>query len=335
MIRIVALMVSLIGAGATLAQDCAPGGDTPAIPPSVEAETLCETHPRRGLWLSWTEGQVEICRTVPRSVLSRAIEDAACRCSSASADSAVFGDLLFMREAAKGRGLDPEFERRLAAAYLSQETTAARARLAPDLAGSPEHRALALAALAQIALRADSAEADNILVEARRAADAAGIALSDLDYLGAVRELARGHVDAARDSIDAALAAEPDFFNARFLGLIVSLRRWTRDGPRNCVATLEAIFDDLSALLALSPCPVHAAYIDATLSTMRHVPPDELPVALIRFALALNADNPVAVATARARLQESRASAPLSAECDAIVTREATALNAMRPDPAE
>ena len=164
----------------------------------------------------------------------------------------------------------------------------------------------------------------------RRTADEGGIVLSDLDYLGAVRAL-------ARDSIDAALAAEPDFFNARFLGLIVSLRRWTRGGQRACAATLDAIFDDLSALLALSPCPVHAANFDATLSTMRHVPPDAVPLALalIRFALALNANNPVAVASARARLEESRASAPLSAECDAIVTLEATALDAIRPDPTE
>ena len=335
MIRIAALIFWLVGAGTTLAQDCALGGDTLAIPPAVEAEPLCEMHPRRGLWLGWTEGQVETCRTVPRSVLSRAVTDAACRCGSATAESAVFGDLLFMREGARGRGLDPEFERHLAAAYLSQDPATARAHLAPDLAGSRERRALALTALAQIALRADASEADDSLAEARRAADAAGLVLADLDYLGAVRALARGDVDAARDSIDAALAAESDFFNARFLGLIVSLRRWTRGGQRACAATLDAIFDDLSALLALSPCPVHAAYVDATLSTMRHVPADAVPVALIRFALALNANNPVAVAGARIRLEESRASAPMSAECDTIVTLEAKALDAIRPDPTE
>jgi len=335
MIRVAALIVYLVGAGGALAQECAPGGQTPAIPPAFEVETLCETHPRRGFWLGWTEGQVEICHTVPRSVLSSAVEDAACRCSSANAESAVFGDLLFMREEARGRGLDPEFERRLAAAYLSQNPAAARVRLAPDLVGAPERQALALTVLAQIALRADAPNAGDILAEARGAADSAGFDLADLDYLGAVLALERGDVDAARHAIDSALATEPEFLNARFLSLIVSLRGWTRDGPRACAANLNAIFDDLSELLALSPCPVHAAYIDATLSTMRNVPPDAVPVALIRFALALTTENSVASASARARLEDSRSSSQISTECDAIVTLEATALDAMLADLAK
>lgn len=218
-----------------------------------------------------------------------------------------YADTVFLR-----RGLDPGLEpalaRAIALAVASNDPAMAGDLLAPFLgAGPPAARYAAGLYLALVHVQSGAgtggAGAGFAAMEAA-AAEGLDFPASDLDFLAALRALDAGDARAARARLEAAIAAEPRFFNALALAIRLDMehaRGVERQGPSLCEAAYGALLDHASLMLSLDPCPRQAAHLDLYLARGLAVPEASGPYLAAKVMVALVARRGDAAREARAR----------------------------------
>lgn len=318
------LMFSIVSANAQ--QNCG-NTDVEKEETSRQAEVgvreVCQTMKRTGIWMGLLGAERKICHEEILPVLDEAVKKAACLCeNNAHAERRPFGDLSFMRRNFEN-AFTPSAIQRLTAAYITQDADLAGDILSSEL--NSENKKLRIQSrltIAQIALRADDDAGRKRLEAAVVEAKRLKFESADLSYLQAHAALNDGQLVRARQHLIEALRREPAFFNARFLNLVVAIRKWNTDGPTRCTANGHHIFNQLRALIALSPCPIHAAYIDASLASMRNVSPKALPVLVTRYALAAVSQAGSAATDIEAAIERQLSKSNLPVSCSVMIKGE-------------
>lgn len=145
---------------------------------------------------------------------------------------------------------------------------------------SPDLRYLGWLIPAMVHLRAkgvhDSDALEALLDGLALVAEDARISTADLDLLRAMVALAHGNRDQAANRLATALSKEADYYNARLLRLRLRLVALNQPPAWGCVDAFDDLFEDLTALVGLTRCPLQAAqselFLRRSLARPRHHP---------------------------------------------------------------
>lgn len=101
-----------------------------------------------------------------------------------------------------------------------------------------------------------------LLPSLRQVAGTVHFSSADVDYLAAVVLNGRGETTQALGKIAAALAEEPQFYNAILFGMRLQIATIGKGGfssYRSCAAAFDGLFDSLLTLVGLTRCPLQAS----------------------------------------------------------------------------
>ncbi|MEW7009986.1 hypothetical protein [Lentilitoribacter sp. EG35] len=254
---------------------------------NVAQEKICRQQSRTGLTLSLTARSTTVCENKSMPILAPAVKKAGCSCVSGQNNADSVGDLIFMRNGQVMQKFDQLFAKRLTAAHLSQDVQTAQKILETDLSALNSERSLYSGLLiTQIAFRLQSDEAGQWLEFTRKAADRRTLELADVYFFQSLELYSSGKYDDALRLINKAIEIEPKFFNAHMMGIVIALELWSATSDYECSSSLLDVLGRISKLMQLSPCPVQAAHVEASLRTLNGISPEDPLLGLLRFALA-------------------------------------------------
>lgn len=205
-----------------------------------------------------------------------------------------YADTVFLRRQISLDGSE-DVRNAIAVATLAQDADFATETLTPYLSGGTAEIRYATALHIILAVFRQTGSLSNpatrsTLSVMRENADEISFPASDLYFFEAIAAIHSGEQARADRLLVRAIEVEMRFFNAHALRLrerLIFATRAVRQGPSQCRAAFTNLFEAVTEIMDLEPCPLQAAHLEIYLSRHLTAPENNLPLQALRVYLAV------------------------------------------------